>query len=62
MALLREEGANFINELDRWVSGKEDEITDVNGRKYGVTMYFFEEVGSADFKSQVLSTGKSAVK
>jgi hypothetical protein len=62
MALLREEGANFINELDRWVSGKEDEITDVHGRKYGVTMFFFEEVGSVDFKSQVISKDKSAIK
>jgi hypothetical protein len=61
LALLREEGANFINELDRWVSGKETEIADLNGRKYGVTMFFFEESESADFKPQFRSLGKSAV-
>lgn len=61
MALLREEGANFINELDRWVSGKQDDITDDQGRKYGVTMFFFEEVGSADFKPQLRDESKAAV-
>ncbi len=61
LALLREEGADFINELDRWVSGKESEISDVNGRKYGVTMFFFEESESANFTPQLRSFGKAAV-
>jgi hypothetical protein len=42
LALLKEDGAEFINELDRWVSGKEEEILEPNGRRYGVTMFFFD--------------------
>jgi hypothetical protein len=61
LALLREEGGDFINELDRWVSGKQDEISDVDGRKYGVTMFFFEEVGAADFKPHLKVEVKTAV-
>lgn len=55
LALLREEGADFINELDRWVSGKEPDFTDPKGAKCGVTLFFFEEQ-----KDGPLSLGREA--
>jgi hypothetical protein len=43
LALLREEGGNFVNEVDRWVSSKEADISDPDGIKCGMTLYFFEQ-------------------
>jgi hypothetical protein len=43
LALLREEGGNFVNEVDRWVSSKEADISDPHGVQCGMTVYFFEE-------------------
>ena len=39
---LKLEGADFINELDKWVSGKESEFSDKNGKRFGVTMFLFD--------------------
>jgi hypothetical protein len=48
---LKIEGADFVSELDRWVSGAAPDITDEkSGRHCGVTMFFFEDkkpLGSA---------------
>jgi hypothetical protein len=55
LALLREEGADFINELDRWVSGKEADFSDPTGAKVGVTLFLFEEQ-----KDGPLSSGRDA--
>jgi hypothetical protein len=39
---LKLEGADFINELDKWVSGKESDFFDKNGKRFGVTMFLFD--------------------
>lgn len=39
---LREDGTEFANELDRWVLGKQDDLKDETGRRYGVSLFFFE--------------------
>ena len=43
LAHLGEDGADFINELDRWVSDKRELLSDPNGHRYGVSMFFFQE-------------------
>ena len=40
---LSEDGADFINELDRWVSDKRELLSDSKGHRYGVSMFFFQE-------------------
>lgn len=40
---LKVEGTDFITQLDRWVSGKGDEYAVQSGRRYGVTMFFFDD-------------------
>jgi hypothetical protein len=43
-AQLKIDGADFVSELDRWVSGAAPDITDEkNGKHCGVTMFFFED-------------------
>jgi hypothetical protein len=43
LAHLRDDGADFVNELDRWILAKEEILADPNGRRYGVSMFFFED-------------------
>ena len=52
---LREDGTEFANELDRWVLGKQDDLEDVSGRRYGVSLFFFE----APQKTPTYSVGVS---
>jgi hypothetical protein len=54
---LRADGTEFANELDRWVLGKQDELEDASGRRYGVSLFFFE----APQKVPTYSVGMSEV-
>jgi len=56
LAHLGEDGADFINELDRWVSDKKELLSDSDGHRYGVSMFFFQEPEAANFHPKELST------
>jgi hypothetical protein len=43
LAHLSEDGAEFINDLDRWISDKRELLSDPKGSRYGVSMFFFRE-------------------
>jgi hypothetical protein len=48
LAQLREEGGEFISQLDRWISGKAEEVADSSGVRCGVSMFFFESRNSGE--------------
>ncbi len=56
---LAEDGADFINELDRWVSDKKELLSDPNGRRYGVSMFFFQEPEANNFNTKELGADLS---
>ncbi|MBS0388527.1 MAG: hypothetical protein JSR15_08595, partial [Proteobacteria bacterium] len=50
---LRIDGEDFIDSLDKWVSTKAIDYMDKDGRRYGVTTFFFEDTAKpADLYSR----------
>ena len=47
LAQLREDGEEFVDGMDRWVSNKAIDFKDEQGRRYGVTAFFFEDIDKA---------------
>jgi hypothetical protein len=43
LARFREEGREFVDGLDRWITGQEEEFSDASGRRCGVSVFFFED-------------------
>jgi hypothetical protein len=41
---LREEGQSFLDKLCRWSAEKEESLRDPAGKRYGVGLYFYEDV------------------
>jgi hypothetical protein len=53
---LKQDGEEFVDGLDRWVSSKEADFQVADGRRYGVTAFFFEDIEKTnDSKSISLS-------
>ena len=53
LSSLRLDTKDFIESMDKWVSTKAVDYTDNDGRRYGVTAFFFEDTASVgDFHSQ----------
>ena len=47
LGFLREEGQVFLDKLCRWSIEKEEPYRDLNGKRYGVGIYFYEDTKSA---------------
>jgi len=63
LAHLREDGTEFANELDRWILGKQDELSDPKGSHCGVSIFFFEaakQMNSVDAGGLSSSPGAAA--
>lgn len=58
LAHLKVDGEDFIDSLDKWVSTKAVDHMDNNGRRYGVTAFFFEDKPKVnEFASDLLEEG-----
>jgi Family of unknown function (DUF6502) len=42
LAQVRQDGEDFVGGLDRWLSNKEQDYRDANGRNFGVMTFYFE--------------------
>jgi molybdenum-dependent DNA-binding transcriptional regulator ModE len=61
LAHLREEGTEFSNDVDRWILGKQGELSDPKGNHYGVSIFFFEAANQkAPFGAGELTSSPSA--
>lgn len=42
LAYLKKDGGDFLGEIDRWISDREADLKASDGRKYGISLYFYE--------------------
>jgi len=64
LAFLKKDGGDFLGEIDRWIADRESDLKASDGRRYGVSLFFFEnpngDGGAAAPSSANEATGKAA--
>ena len=58
---LRGEGQKFLDSADRWIAEMAPEATEVNGKRYGVATFFFEDEEPTGTAELALAAGNQAV-
>jgi len=51
LGYLRTHGQAFLESSDRWITEREADYQDVNGKRYGFSLFFYEEEASASEKA-----------
>lgn len=48
LSYLKKDGGDFLGEIDRWMADREPDLKASDGRRYGISMFFFENPSQQD--------------